>query len=107
MQLRAAGCTNIERFKYVSDPPAQPQPRSATAPAPLIASGEIRRGVGGSRLRGMTRPATANSNLDAQSDPVLRALNAQPQPTTAGPREQVYCTKVGATTRNVIWRHGT
>ena len=45
----------------------------------------------------MTRPATANSNLDAQSDPVLRALNAQPQPTTAGPREQVYCTKVGAT----------
>jgi hypothetical protein len=97
MQLRAAGCTHIERFKYVSDPPAPPQPRSATAPAPLIASGEIRRGVGGSRLRGMTRPATANSNLDAQSDPVLRALNAQPQPTTAGPREQVYCTKVGVT----------
>jgi hypothetical protein len=96
-QLRAAGCTNTERFKYVSDPPPQPQPRSTTAPAPLIASGEIRRSVGGSRLRGKTRPATANSNLDAQSDPVLRALNAQPQPTTAGPREQVYCTKVGAT----------
>jgi hypothetical protein len=96
-QLRAAGCTNVERFKYVSDPPSPSQPRSATAPLPLIASGEIRRGVGGSRLRGMTRPATANSNLGAQSDPVLRALNAQPQPTTAGPREQVYCTKVGAT----------
>jgi hypothetical protein len=32
-QLRAAGCTNIERFKYVSDPPPRPQPRSATAPA--------------------------------------------------------------------------
>src|SRR5580658_10477562 len=25
-QLRIAGCTNIERFKYVSDPPPQPQP---------------------------------------------------------------------------------
>jgi hypothetical protein len=96
-QLRTAGCTNTERFKYVSDPPPQPQPRSATAPASVIASGEIRRGVGGSRLRGMTRPATANNNLDAQSDLVLRALNAQPQPTTPGPREQVYCTKVGAT----------
>jgi Peptidase family M28 len=96
-QLRSVGCTNTERFKYVSDPPPQPQPTSAAAPAPLIASGEIRRGVGGSRLRGMTRSATANNNLDAQSDPVLRALNAQPQPTTAGPREQAYCTKVGAT----------
>jgi hypothetical protein len=96
-QLRAVGCTNIERFKYVSDPPPPPQPRSATAPTPLIATGEIRRGVGGSRLRGMTRPATANNNLDAQSDPLLRTLNAQPQPTTVGPREQVYCTKVGTT----------
>jgi hypothetical protein len=92
-QLRTAGCSNTERFKYVSDPPLQPQPRSATAPASVIASGEIRRGVGGSRFRGVTRPATANNNLDAQSDPVLRALNAQPQPSTPGPRELVYCTK--------------
>jgi hypothetical protein len=96
-QLQSYGCTNTERMKYVSDPPPQSQPRTGTAPAPVVASGEIRRGVGGSRLRGMTRPATANNNLDAQSDPKLRALNAQPQPTTAGPREQVYCTKVGIT----------
>ena len=96
-QLRSYGCTNTERIKYVSDPLPQSQPRVGTAPDPVIASGEIRRGVGGSRLRGMTRSATANNNLDAQSDPILRALNAQPQPTTAGPREQVYCTKVGAT----------
>jgi len=95
-QLRSYGCTNTERFKYVSDPPPQSQPRTGTVPAPAIASGEIRRGVGGSRLRGMTRPTTVNTNLDAQSDPKLRALNAQPQPTTAGPREQVYCTKVGS-----------
>ena len=26
-QLRAAGCTNTERFKYVSDPPPQPHRR--------------------------------------------------------------------------------
>jgi hypothetical protein len=96
-QLRTAGCTNTERFKYVSDPPPQPQPRSATAPPSVIASEEIRPGVGVSRLRGITRPATANNNLNAQSDPALRSLNAQPQPTTPGPREQVYCTMVGAT----------
>jgi len=96
-QLQSYGCANTERFKYVSDPRPQSQPRTETAPAPAIASGEIRRGVGGSRLRGTIRPAAANNNLDAQSDPVLRALNAQPQPTTAGPREQVYCTKVGST----------
>src|ERR1700704_167694 len=82
-QLQSYGCTNTERIKYVSDPLPQSQPRVGTAPDPVIASGEIRRGVGGSRLRGMTRSATANNNLDAQSDPILRALNAQPQPTTA------------------------
>jgi hypothetical protein len=43
-QLRTAGCTNTERFKYVSDPLPQPQPRSATSPPSVIASGEIRRG---------------------------------------------------------------
>jgi Peptidase family M28 len=95
-QLQSYGCNNTERLKDLSDPPLQPQAGSRVDPTPLIASGEIRRGAGGSRLRGMTRPTTANSNLDAQSDPVLRALNAQPQPTTLGPREEVYCTKVGA-----------
>ncbi len=61
----------------------------------MIASGEIRTGPGGSRQRGTTRPTTPNNDLDAQTDPALRALNSQP--TTPGPREQVYCTKIGAT----------
>jgi hypothetical protein len=43
----------------------------------------------------MTRPATANNDPGAQSDPALRALNAQTP--TPGSREQVYCTKVGTT----------
>ena len=34
-----------------------------------------------------------NNNPDAQRDPALRALNAQPR--TFGGREQVYCTKIG------------
>jgi hypothetical protein len=43
----------------------------------------------------MTRPATPNNDPGAQSDPTLRALNARPP--TPGPREEVYCTKVGTT----------
>jgi hypothetical protein len=43
----------------------------------------------------MTLPATPNNDPGAQSDPALRALNSQPP--APGPREQVYCTKVGTT----------
>ena len=94
-QLKSYGCTNTERVKYVYDQPPQP-PRQA-APASrgsAIASGEIVRGAGGSRLRGMTLPVVPNNDPDAQTDQALRARNAElPAP---GPREEVYCTKVGA-----------
>jgi hypothetical protein len=97
-QLKSYGCTNTERLKYIYSPAlpqGQPQQGGSTPPGPVIASGEIRPGNGGSRLRGVTRPATPNTKLEAQPDPTLRALNSQP--TTPGPREEVYCTKVGAT----------
>jgi hypothetical protein len=96
VQLKSYGCTNTERVKYVYDPPPQP-PRQAVAASrgSAIASGEIIRGVGDSRLRGMTLPVVPNSDPNAQTDPALRARNAElPAP---GPREEVYCTKVGAT----------
>jgi hypothetical protein len=96
-QLRSYGCTNTERLKYVYDlPPPPTQPAAAAASrGSVIASGEVRRGVGGSRLRGLTMPVVPNSDPDAQTDPALRARNAE-LPAT-GPREEVYCTKVGAT----------
>ena len=97
-QLRSRGCTNTERLSYVwNPPPPRPQAQQAAAspPNPVIASGEIRPSAGGSRLFGITRPAGANNDLDAQQDAALRALNSQlPAP---GPREDVYCTKVGTT----------
>ncbi len=94
-QLKSYGCPT-ERHRYVRQPPAPaPQPPTAAPPNPVIASGEVRMGQGGSRLRGATRPTTPNNDPNRQPDPAVRALNAQPS--VPGPREQVYCTKVGAT----------
>jgi hypothetical protein len=52
-------------------------------------------GSGGSRLRGNRARTGVNNDSLAQTDPRLRALNAEP--TTPGMREQVFCTKVGTT----------
>jgi len=95
-QLTSYGCaTERHRYAYNPPPPQPQQGRAGGPPGPVIASGEIRPGQGGSRLRGITRPTGANNNPEAQPDPTLRALNAQPS--APGPREQVYCTTVGTT----------
>jgi len=52
--------------------------------------------VGGGRNRGFRTPTSVNTDPAKQPDEKLRALNAQPS-SGSGPREQVYCTKVGAT----------
>jgi hypothetical protein len=98
-QLKSYGCTNTERIKYVYNPPP-PQPQQTGGPPkpppdPVIASGEVRSGPGGSRYRGITRRTGVNNNPEAQPDLKLRELNSQP--TTPGPREEVYCTKIGST----------
>jgi hypothetical protein len=94
-QLKRYGCTNTERVVYVYEPPVPQAPPTlaAAAPSAVIASGEMRAGVGGSRPRGITRSVVPNNNPESQTDPALRALNAQTP--TPGRREQVYCTKVG------------
>jgi hypothetical protein len=100
-QLQSYGCTT-ERLHYVFDPPPPPE-RPADAPPPVrreppdpvIASGEVRLGPGGSRYRGVTRPTGVNNDPVRQPDERLRELNSEPA--TNGPRSQVYCTKVGAT----------
>ena len=103
-QLKSYGCSNTERLKYDYQPPppraaAAPERAPDRAPAPrpdvTVIGAERVQGAGGSRLRGIRRRTGVNNDSTRQPDPRLRALNAQPS--TPGEREQVYCTKVGAT----------
>src|SRR5215472_11114640 len=95
-QLRSYGCAT-ERIRYVYNSPGLPRDQevAARAPATVIGSGEVVAGLGGARIRGITRPVAPNNNPAAQTDPRLRALNEGPS--TPGPREEVYCTKIGST----------
>jgi Peptidase family M28 len=95
-QLRSYGCTT-ERIRYVYNAPGLPRDQQVASrpPGALINSGEIVAGLGGARMRGITLPVAPNNNPVAQTDPRLRALNEGPS--TPGPREEVYCTKVGTT----------
>jgi Peptidase family M28 len=85
-QLKSYGCPT-ERIKYVYDPP----------PTPAGGRGRPNTGlaVGGGRPRGDKIPTGVNTDPMKQPDEKLRALNMQP--TTPGPREMVFCTKVGTT----------
>jgi hypothetical protein len=86
-QLKSYGCTT-ERIKYVYDPPP---------PNPAGGRGRGNTGLaqGGGRPRGVKTPTGVNIDPMKQPDEKLRALNTQP--TTPGPREMVYCTKIGTT----------
>src|ERR1019366_4436107 len=92
-QLQSYGCPT-ERLTYVYDQ----VPRQYRAPdtgSPVIASGEVRTNVGGSRMRGVTGPVGVNVDPEKQTDLALRKLNAQDP--VNGSREEVYCTKIGTT----------
>jgi hypothetical protein len=97
-QLKSYGCTNTERLHYeytgrqirlpgdtaarranpAARPAAQRPPSRPTLPR-----------------KGNRRPTGVNTNPTLQPDTALQRINAQPD--TPGPREQVYCTKIGTT----------
>jgi hypothetical protein len=87
-QLKSYGCPT-DRIKYVYDPPPPNQNAAGRA------RGNTGLAVGGGRPRGVRTPTGVNTDPMKQPDEKLRALNMQP--TTPGPREAVYCTKVGTT----------
>jgi len=83
-QLRSFGCAS-DRVHYDYNPPP-PNPNGR---------GRGRGGLaqGGGRPRGIRAATGVNTDPMKQPDEQLRALNMQP--TEPGPREAVYCTKVG------------
>ena len=89
-QLKSYGCTNTERIHYIYEPPAGRGGggRGRGQQDPNI-------GPGGSRRRGVRMPEGVNNDPLKQPDEKLRALNSQAS--TPGPREEVYCTKIGTT----------
>ena len=88
-QLRSYGCSNVSRLKYDFQPAA---PRARTEGAP--AARDTTRASGGGRYRGPRARTGVNTDSLRQPDLRVRALDAQA--TTPGPREEVYCTKVGS-----------
>ena len=95
-QLRSYGCTTTERMSYeftgrqVRD---QAGPRREWRNPNRADS--IRRDRRGNVIKGNVGPTGVNMDPEAQPDTMLRRINAQPD--TPGPREQVWCTKVGTT----------
>jgi hypothetical protein len=87
-QLEGYGCADVTRMAY------RYQPEPFVDP-PLGMAGGMPRAIGGGRPRGRRVSMRANTDPVKQSDLALRELNSQP--TTPGPRDQVYCTKIGAT----------
>ena len=89
-QLKSYGCNNTERIHYTFTA-ATLQARPAGPGRPAV---NRTLGPGGSRRRGNVFPDTVNSDPMKQPDVKLRELNTQPS--TDGPREEVYCTKIGS-----------
>jgi hypothetical protein len=85
-QLASYGCPT-ERVKYEYYPPAQTGGRGGRPNTGLA--------QGGGRPRGIRSPTGVNNDPEKEPDLKLRELNMQA--TTPGPREMVFCTKVGTT----------
>jgi Peptidase family M28 len=88
-QLKSYGCADISRLKYSYFPTDAQRP---SGPA-IARSAET--SVGGARYRGLRAQTGVNVDPMLQPDEKLRALNSQPS--QGGEREEVYCTKIGAT----------
>ncbi len=93
-QLKSYGCANVERLTYEYRTPA-PRPPGATNPPRPADPNAIPTAQGGGRPRGIRARTGVNNDPLKQPDEQLRALNSEPA--TDGERQQVYCTKIGAT----------
>ena len=95
-KLQSYGCTP-ERLQYQYTQPAPDAPAPKRAPGIPSGGAGGPPGQGGSTLFGNRAPIGVNTDPLRQPDQRLRALNAEPTPVGTSLREDVYCTKVGAT----------
>jgi len=99
-RLKSYGCANTERITY------DYQPRDSAGRG---RAGGGRAGArtgpgsaqGGGTPRGIRARTGVNNDSLAQPDPKLRALNSEPS--LAGQRQEVYCTKIGTTHPNEMY----
>src|SRR5215467_7920537 len=80
-KLKSYGCTNTERIHYNYQPPEGTGRGRGANNDPTV-------GPGGSRRRGYRIVDAVNNDPMRQPDEKLRELNSQPS--TPGPREEVY-----------------
>ncbi|HEY3222101.1 MAG TPA: M20/M25/M40 family metallo-hydrolase [Gemmatimonadales bacterium] len=92
-QLRSYGCSNVSRLKYDYQPPSSSSPEGRGGQG--VRTRDTTRASGGGRYRGIRARTGVNGDSLKQPDARVRALDAQPS--TPGAREEVYCTKIGAT----------
>src|SRR5881394_888431 len=91
-QLRSYGCSDVSRLKYDFQPNSpSPEGRGQGVRPPR----DTTRASGGGRYRGIRAHTGVNTDSLKQPDARVRALDAQAS--TPGAREEVYCTKIGAT----------
>ena len=103
-QLQSVGCTTTERIDYIHDPAPRNRSSGRRSQNPLNVDGptatgkQIGRngsGPGGSSIFGYRGGTGVNTDPLKQPNERLRELNREPA--TNGPRQEVYCTKIGTT----------
>ncbi|MGE5360631.1 MAG: M20/M25/M40 family metallo-hydrolase [Bacteroidales bacterium] len=105
-QLKSYGCSGVARLTYEYNPAPRTAPAQGAA-APSAAAGASGRGAAPGQgaqgrgrgsaisIKGNRAPTGVNNDPQKQPNEAVRALD-MPQAVN-GPREEVYCTKVGAT----------
>lgn len=99
-QLKSYGCPT-ERIRYTFNPAPNPPPSGGGGNTAKPDPNAVPRMVGGGRARGTRTPTGVNTDPLKQPNEALRKLNEEP--TTPGPREEVFCTKVGTRYPNEMY----
>jgi hypothetical protein len=116
-QLKSYGCTNTERLTYQFTgrqvqndstrrvdslvrvaqglPPLPARAQRSFTPVATTDSAGLRYDRAGNIIKGNVAPTSVNMNPLLQPDTALRRIDAEPD--TPGERQEVYCTKIGAT----------